>query len=87
MLDTNLDGKRATPETDELARGNHVVPTEWAEDLERERDEARAESLEQAQLLGKGSEREARLITERDHYKQALEAIKALADKKLLNTN
>lgn len=31
-----------TPETDNLARGNHVVPTEWAEQLERERDEAQA---------------------------------------------
>ena len=31
---------RPTPETDDLARGNHVVPTEWAEQLERERDEA-----------------------------------------------
>ena len=31
----------ATPETDDLARGNHVVPTDWAEQLERERDEAR----------------------------------------------
>ena len=30
-----------TPETNNLARGNHVVPTEWAEQLERERDEAR----------------------------------------------
>ena len=29
-----------TPETDNLARGNHVVPTEWAEQLERERDQA-----------------------------------------------
>jgi len=29
-----------TPETDDLARGNHVVPTEFAEQLERERDEA-----------------------------------------------
>lgn len=25
-----------TPRTDKLARRNHVVPTEWAEDLERE---------------------------------------------------
>jgi len=33
----------ATPQTDNLARGNHVVPTEWAEQLERERDEAREE--------------------------------------------
>jgi len=29
-------------ETDNIARGNHVVPTEWAQQLERERDEARA---------------------------------------------
>ncbi len=29
-----------TPQTDDLARGNHVVPTEWAEQLEGERDEA-----------------------------------------------
>ena len=33
---------RPTPETDNIARGNHVVPTEWAQQLERERDEARA---------------------------------------------
>jgi len=32
-----------TPETDNLARGNHVVPTDWAEQLERERDEARGD--------------------------------------------
>jgi hypothetical protein len=32
-----------TPETDNLARGNHVVPTEFAEKLERERDEARGQ--------------------------------------------
>jgi len=37
-----------TLETDNLARGNHVVPTEWAEQLERERDEAR-EDLENMQ--------------------------------------
>jgi hypothetical protein len=30
-----------TPQTDNLARGNHVVSTEFAQDLERERDEAR----------------------------------------------
>ena len=32
---------RPTPETDDIARGNHVVPVEWAQQLERERDEAR----------------------------------------------
>jgi hypothetical protein len=30
-----------TPLTDDLARGNHVVPTEFAQELERERDQAR----------------------------------------------
>ena len=34
-----------TPETDDIARGNHVVPTEWAQQLERERDEARESTL------------------------------------------
>jgi hypothetical protein len=43
--------------------------------LENQRDEARKESEEQARLLGKGGEREARLATERDHYKQAVEEI------------
>ena len=37
----------STPETDDLARGNHVVPTEWAQRLERERDELK-EQLGQA---------------------------------------
>ena len=45
------------------------------EKAERERDEARKESEEQARLLGKGSEREDRLITERDHYKTSLESL------------
>jgi hypothetical protein len=30
-----------TPETDNLARGNHVVPTEFAQDLERRLRKAR----------------------------------------------
>ena len=34
-----------------------------------------AELEEQARLLGMGGEREARLITERDHYRQAIEEI------------
>ena len=41
---------------------------------------ARKESEEQARLLGKGGEREARLITERDHYKQAIEEISTTID-------
>ena len=38
-------------------------------------EKAQRENEEQARLLGKGGEREARLATERDHYKQALEEI------------
>ena len=44
-------------------------------ELKRECAEACEESREQARLLGKGSEREARLITERDHYKISLESL------------
>ena len=47
----------------------------FAANVHAELMEARKESEEQARLLGKGSEREARLITERDHYKSALEEI------------
>ena len=50
-----------TPETDNLARGNHVVPTEFAQDLERERDHWKSESLEQAKLLAMSADREERL--------------------------
>lgn len=32
-----------TPETDDIARGNHVVPTEWAKQLEVERNMAQKE--------------------------------------------
>ena len=61
-----------TTVTPPLASGIYEALMEKAE---RERDEARKESEEQARLLGKGGEREARLATERDHYKQALEEI------------
>jgi|688.fasta_scaffold376603_3 hypothetical protein len=44
-----------TPETDNLARGNHVVPTEFARDLERERDELRRERDEALVLAGGAS--------------------------------
>jgi len=36
-------------------------------------ERAQRENEEQARLLGKGSEREARLITERDHWKRMYE--------------
>ena len=47
----------------------------FAANIHAELMEARKENEEQARLLGMGSEREARLITERDHYKSSLEEI------------
>jgi hypothetical protein len=43
-------------------------------------EKAQRENEEQARLLGMGGEREARLITERDHYKKGLEEISATID-------
>lgn len=42
---------KKTPETDDLARGNHVVPTEWAEQLERERNELKHDFEEQVEVV------------------------------------
>ena len=66
--------EKAERERDE-AREESLEQARLADNVYAELLEAREESLEQARLLGKGSEREARLITERDHYKQALEEI------------
>jgi uncharacterized coiled-coil DUF342 family protein len=64
-----------TPETDNLARGNHVVPTEWAEQLERERDEERkiAEKLRKERFEARKfalalHEEHVKLKTERDEW-------------------
>jgi hypothetical protein len=43
-------------------------------------EKAQRENEEQSRLLGMGGEREARLITERDHYKQAIEQISTTID-------
>ena len=43
--------------------------------LQNERDEAVEDSLEQARLLGMGSEREAKLISERDEARESLKHI------------
>jgi len=56
--------KYATEATDHMLAVNKLC---------NERDEAQADCLEQARLLGMGSEREARLISERD---EAVEEIK-----------
>jgi hypothetical protein len=52
-----------TPETDNLARGNHVLPTDFARDFERERDQWRecAGGLVYAIATGGHNDREAAL--------------------------
>jgi hypothetical protein len=70
-----------TPQTDDLARGNHVVPTEWAQQLERERDEAREkfdiEATEHMLAINKvcGERDEARI-----QYRSTLALAEALAN-------
>ena len=72
---------RPTPETDALDCELHtprVLQDRYSEmrdhahKLERERDEAREESLEQARLLGVSGERECRLIAERDQARREI---------------
>lgn len=52
----------------------------FADNVHAELLEARKENQEQARLLGMSGEREARLITERDHYRQSLEEISTSID-------
>lgn len=66
--------EKANRDNTELQKENKRLEV-FAANIHTELMETRKESEEQARLLGKGSEREARLITERDHYKQALEVI------------
>jgi hypothetical protein len=58
--------KTDTPETDDLARGNHVVPTEFAEQMERKRDEA----VRSCHIWQKGH---AELVAERDYLLNLLQ--------------
>jgi len=72
-----------TPETDDLARGNHVVPTTFAEQLERERNKARAKiitSLEwSAALADLEHHLRAELITMTEDRDRLAEANHSLA--------
>jgi hypothetical protein len=92
-----------TPETDNLARGNHVVPTELAQQLERERDEARKKieaivkwSVALANLVDNLRAELTAITEQRDRLAEALEYIlgigltektKAKADKALKNND
>jgi uncharacterized coiled-coil DUF342 family protein len=62
-----------TPETDDLARGNHVVPTELAEQLERERDEARGDLDNMQDQRDLAMKVIKRLEQERDEAREKIE--------------
>ena len=67
---------RPTPETDDLARGNHVVPTEWAEQLEIERNEAREELKKLEGAYEDATNYYARMIELREELDQVKEELK-----------
>jgi hypothetical protein len=72
-----------TPGTDNLARGNHVVPTEFAQDLERERDEAKKELADLNKRFIDKCVKEARLqmqLDERWALRRELEAELGITD-------
>jgi uncharacterized coiled-coil DUF342 family protein len=64
-----------TPETDDIARGNHVVPTEWAQQLERERDEAREEANKLSGAYEDATNYYARIIELKEELDEAREAL------------
>ena len=66
---------RPTPETDDIARGNHVVPNEWAQQLERERDEAREEANKLSGAYEDATNYYARIIELKEELDEAREAL------------
>lgn len=62
-----------TPQTDDIARGNHVVPTEWAQQLERERDDAR-EKAERYRLEANA------MMLQRDEAREEVRLLKVILD-------
>ena len=69
-----------TPETDDLARGNHVVPTEWAQQLERERDDAREEVNKLSGAYEDATNYYARIIELKEELDEAREALMRIED-------
>jgi len=69
-----------TPETDSLARGNHVVPTEFAQDLERQLRKARDRVFRLRKHRAIARNFGYQMERERDHWKrECLEQAKLLA--------
>lgn len=71
--------EKANRELDEVQKENKRLEI-FADNINDELIESRKENQEQARLLAMGGEREARLITERDHYKATLEEISTSID-------
>jgi hypothetical protein len=72
-----------TPKTDNLARSNHVVPTGFARDLERERDETQKELADLNKRFIDKCVKEARLqmqLDERWALRRELEAELGITD-------
>ena len=70
-------------ETDNIARGNHVVPVEWAQQLERERDEAREAFViaTDQMVIAQGKGREAN--KERDEARAVADELSTIATRYL----
>lgn len=66
--------EKAQRELDQLKKENERLEA-FADNIHEELMDSRKENQEQARLLGSGGSREARLTTERDHYKASLEEI------------
>lgn len=72
-----------TPETDDIARGNHIVPTEWAQQLECERDKANEDLHKQLVQFDQLFDEAEKIRIERDearkeaeYYKERYEQLK-----------
>lgn len=66
--------EKAQRELEQLKKENERLK-EFADNIHEELMDSQKENQEQARLLGSGGSREARLTTERDHYKASLEEI------------
>lgn len=70
-----------TPRTDNLARGNHVVPTSWAEKLERELNDAiemmRRTRDNSGQIIASQAAENIQLTEQRDRLAKILQNIRS----------
>jgi hypothetical protein len=67
-----------TPEADNLARGNHVVPTEFAQQLEVQRNEARGWAVAGWAKSDRAEKMLRTAAVKADQYRKALQEIASL---------